>query len=270
MGAMRNQRVQYGRRITKRCLAAVLALLLAGACDEGLEGVDPGTLGSATFRFYNFILPDTGGPALSIDVSLLQQREYVAGLDYGSRSGGHAQDMIELSRSSTDENLFLAQIRVSEVDSADALVVTGVWVQKDTHYDLLATGRPGSAGSHGPRVMALERDRSAVPGGQSRLQFVHAIPDYDTLDVYIGTRLLGQLPGFRSAGVATVTPASAGGDSLTVTLTGQSPAFDASVDVYHSSSVTLVADSTTTMVLSYRSGETTPGGQNETIFQYLE
>jgi hypothetical protein len=231
--------------------------------------VDPNTLGSATLRFYNFVLPDTGGPALGIDVGLLQQRVYESGLGYGSRSGGHVQDLIELPRSSSDDS-HLAQIRVTEADSTDALVVTGVWVAKGGHYDLLATGRPGSAGSHGPSVMALERDRSAVPGGESRLRFVHAIPDYDTLDVYLGTRLLGQLPGFRSAGVATVTPAAAGRDSLTVTLPGQAPAFDASVDVYHSSSVALVADSTTTMILSYRSGETTPGGQNEAIFQYLE
>jgi len=258
------------RPIIQAGLAMAVALALAGGCeDEGLEGIDPGTLGSATLRFYNFVLPDTGGPAISIDVSLNQQRVYETGLGYAWRSGGHVQDLIDLPRSSTDES-HLANIRVAEVDSADALVVTGVWIEKDGHYDLLATGRPASPGSHAPRVMSLLRDRSKVPSGESRLRLVHAIPDYDSLDVYFGTQLVATLAGFRSDAAATVTPAGAGGDSLTVTLTGVLPAFDGSVDIYHSSSVSLVADSTTTMVLSYRSGQTTPGGQNEAIFQYLE
>jgi hypothetical protein len=269
MGAMQKQRVQYGRRIARQCLAAVLTLVLAGACDEGLEGVDPESLGSATLRFYNFVLPDTGGPAIIIDVSLKQQRVYETGLGYAVRSGAHVQDLIDLPRSSTDES-HLAEIRVSETDSASALVTTGVWIAQGRHYDLLATGRPGSSGSHGPRVMSVLRDRSAVPAGQSRLQLVHAIPDYDSLDVYFGTQWIATLAGFRSDAVVSVTPESRGGDSLTVTLTGVLPAFDGSVDIYHSSSVSLVADSTTTMVLSYREGETTPGGQNEAIFQYLE
>ena len=179
------------------------------------------------------------------------------------------RDLIDLPRSSSDES-HLAEIRVTEADSADALTTTGVWIEKDEHYDLLVTGRPGSPGSHAPRVMSVRRDRSGVPAGQARIQLVHAIPDYDSLDVYIGTRRVAVLTGFRSDAMTELTPAGAGSDSITVTLTGVPPAFDASVDIYHSSSVTITADSTTTMVLSYRNGETTPGGQNEAVFQYLE
>jgi hypothetical protein len=265
-------------RISIACIAA-LALTAVVACDDDPQGVDPGQTGSATLRFYNFtippdfialpMLPDTGSAPVAVDVRLDRLFVYETGLGYADRSGTHPQDLLDLPKSSDDDR-HLAQIRISEADSAGALAVTGVWLQKDGVYDLFSTGQVGGTGSAVPGVVAVERDPTPVQAGRSRLQLVHAIPDYDSLDVYVGTRRVATLAGFRRTATAVVTPGAAGDDSLTVTLVGQPPAYDDVIDVYHSSSVTLVADSTTTLVLSYRSRKTTPGGDNETVFQYLE